>query len=173
MWKYIADLAITIVVAVLVFLGLQLTVGAFKVYGNSSYPNIQSGDYLIIDKVTYHFHSPSRGDMVILNTPYAEGTGLIKRIIGMPGDTVEIHDCKVYIDGVELEEPYLCEPTEYVYPEEKIPEGSYFVLGDNRNVSLDSHDGWLVSRAEITGKAWFIYWPVQRIQLVAGYDYKT
>jgi len=84
----------------------------------------------------------------------------IKRVIGLPGETVEIKDGKVFIDGIPLdEEEYIMAPPNNPMPATEIPENEYFVLGDNRNSSNDSHNGWTVPRDNIIGRAWFIYWP--------------
>lgn len=171
MWKYIRDIVITVAIAVVIFLGLQQVVGAFKVFGTSSYPNIQPGDYVLLDKVSYHFRDPHRGEMVILNSPQSSGADLIKRIIGMPGETVEVRDGFVYINGKPLVEDYIREKPRYIYEEQRVPLGSYFVLGDNRNVAVDSHNGWFLPHDNVRGRAWLIYWPVSRMQVVKHYDY--
>lgn len=172
MMKYLRDLIITVLIAAAIFFTLHLTVGAIKIYGTSSYPNIQPGDFILMEKVSYYFRDPQRGEMIILHAPYADNTDLIKRVIGIPGDTVEVHDKKVYVNGEALIEPYIYDPPKYEYPAEKIPAGSYFVLGDNRNVAIDSHSGWLVTRDEIVGRAWIIYWPTSRIQMVPNYNFE-
>ncbi len=173
MWKFFRALIITIAIAVALFFVLQVTVGAIKIYGTSSFPNIQPGDYILMEKVSYFFREPERGEMIILHAPYTEKTDLIKRVIGLPGDTIEIHNSRVYVNNTPLIEPYVKDPARYEYPKQKIPDNSYFVLGDNRNVAVDSHSGWFVDRSEVVGRAWFIYWPPQRIQPVPNYDLKV
>ena len=173
MLKYIRDLLVTILIAAVIFFTLQVTVGAIKIYGTSSFPNIQPGDYILMEKVTYFFRDPHRGEMIILHAPYNESTDLIKRVIGIPGDTVKVTGKKVYVNNVALYEPYISDPPKYELAEQTIPENSYFVLGDNRNVAVDSHSGWLVSREEVVGRAWFIYWPVQRAQAVPNWDFSS
>jgi signal peptidase I len=157
--KHIRDILITIIAAVAVFFILQLTVGGFKVYGQCMVPNVQHGDYVMLNKVSYSFDEPQRGDVIVFFSPKNAKTNLIKRIIGLPGENVEIRNGIVYINGNPLQEPYILEPPKYTYPEEIIPEGHYFVLGDNRNNSADSHTGFTVPRENIIGKAWFNYWP--------------
>jgi signal peptidase I len=167
--KYIRDIVITIVSSIVIFLILQTTIGAVRVYETSSVPNIMPGDYIIVDKVSYVITKPQRGEMIILHSPVEENKDLIKRIIAIPGDTIEVRDNQVFVNNIPAKEPYLKEPTKYDYPKESIPEGFYFVLGDNRNVAAGSQNGWLLPRANIVGKAWIIYWPAQRMGLVKHY----
>lgn len=166
MGKFIRDILVTILIAVIVFFGLQTTVGAFKVYGTSMLPSIKPADYILVDKVSYHFRSPKRGEIIVLRSPQGQNADLIKRIIAIPGDTVEINDGKVYINDIAINEPYIKEAPKYKYPRVQIPEDYYFVLGDNRNVSADSHTGWLLNRKDIVGRALLIYWPPQRMEIV-------
>jgi len=84
MMKYLRDLIITVLIAAAIFFTLHLTVGAIKIYGTSSYPNIQPGDFILMEKVSYYFRDPQRGEMIILHAPYADNTDLIKRVIGIP-----------------------------------------------------------------------------------------
>lgn len=173
MGQYIRDILITIVIAVVVFLGLRLTIGTFEVYGTSMVPNIYPSDYILADKVSYHFRGPERGEVIILNSPQQSEKDLIKRVIGLPGDTVEIKDNKVSINGVIINEPYIKEPIKYDYAKHTIPLDSYFVLGDNRNISADSHSGWFLTSDDIIGRAMVIYWPFSRMSIIEHYDYNT
>jgi signal peptidase I len=159
MAKYIRDIVITILVALAIFFALQATVGSYKVYGPSMQPGIKNGYYIMVNKVDYYFHNPKRGDIIVFHSPNTTGTDLIKRIIGLPGDTIKIEDGKVYINNTPLAEPYISEPPNYKYPTDQVPPDQYFVLGDNRNNSTDSHTGWFLPRQNIIGKAWITYWP--------------
>ena len=170
MWQYIRDILITIAIAVVVFFGLQITVGAFEVYGTSMVPNILPADYILVDKVSYNFREPERGEVIILNSPQQQEKDLIKRVIALPGDTVEIKYDRVYINGEAINEPYIKEPTKYKYNAQQVPPDSYFVLGDNRNISSDSHSGWFLSKKDIIGKAMIVYWPPSRINIVEHYN---
>jgi signal peptidase I len=172
MWQYVRDILITIVIAVVVFFGLQITVGAFEVYGTSMVPNILPADYILADKVSYNFRVPERGEVIILNSPQQQEKDLIKRVIGLPGETVEIKDSKVYINGTAINEPYIKEPVKYTFGKQQVPADSYFVLGDNRNVSADSHTGWFLAKKDIIGRAMIIYWPPNRIHIISHYNYK-
>ena len=171
--KYARDIITTILVALIIFVLLQVTIGSFKVYGMCMLPNVENGDYIMVSKLSYTFNEPERGDVIIFHSPRDPSSDLIKRIIGMPGDTIEITGDEVLINGKPLEEPYIMEPPHYEYPAETIPEGYYFVLGDNRNNSADSHTGWLLSRDDIVGKAWVNYWPIEDVNIIEHYNYDS
>jgi signal peptidase I len=169
MAKYIRDIIITILVALLIFILLQTTIGSFRVYGTSMMPGIKDGEYIMVAKITYIFQPPQRGDIIVFNSPRNPGNDLIKRVIGIPGDTVEIKDSKVFINHNPITEPYVLEQPSYHYPSEQIPPGQYFVLGDNRNNSADSHTGWLLPKENIIGKALFSYWPPPNWAIIKHY----
>ena len=160
--KFFRDIIAPILVGLAVFALFQVTVGSFKVYGSSMLPTIEEGDYILVSKATYFFSEPQRGDIIVLHSPRENNTDLIKRVIALPGDTVEIKDNTVFINDTPLIEPYTMEPPHYLVPREEIPTGHYFVLGDNRNNSSDSHRGWTVPRENIVGKTWITYWPPYR-----------
>lgn len=159
MSKYIRDIIITVLAAVAIFFILQTTIGSVKVYGVSMLPGIQHGEYIMVDKAAYFFQNPKRGEVIVFHSPRSLGADLIKRVIALPGDTVEIKDGKVYVNKTPLVEPYINEYPNYKYSQVQVPEDNYFVLGDNRNNSADSHTGWFLPQGNIIGKAWISYWP--------------
>jgi signal peptidase I len=169
MSKYIRDVAITILVALLVFILLQTTIGSFKVYGTSMMPGVKDGEYIMVSKIVYVFEQPQRGEVIVFSSPRNPESDLIKRVIGIPGDTIEIKENKVFLNKKPLTEPYILEKPNYHYPEQQIPPGNYFVLGDNRNNSSDSHTGWLLPKENIIGKALFSYWPPPDWAIVKHY----
>jgi signal peptidase I len=169
--KYVRDILITVVIAVVFFVVLNVTIGTFKVYGTSMLPNIEPGDCIIVSKLTYSFREPDRGEIVILHSPRTEDTDLIKRIIALPGDTIEIKNGTVFVNDHPLEEPYINDAPNYKYPLQEIPEEHYFVLGDNRCVSADSHLGWYLPRENIIGRAWVRYWPPEKWEVIKHYNY--
>ena len=169
--KFIREFLLTLLIAAVIFIGLQISIKSFEVFNVSMLPTFREHDLIIVNKLAYAFdNQPRTGDVIVL---YAPGSGpkpafdpfftqhpscFIKRVIAVPGDTVEIRDRAVFVNGHPLSEPYINEPPGYFMPERLIDAGQYFVLGDNRNHSNDSHTGWLVPREDIIGKVWFKYW---------------
>ena len=155
-------IALIAVVAIKYFL-----VQPFIVNGASMEPSFYDGDYLLIDELSYRFKDPQRGDVIVFKTPDKPNTDYFKRIIGLPGEEIEIKSGKVYINKQALPEPYLKSSTvTYTYPGCFIQEGQkitilqdkYFVLGDNREQSIDSREFGLISKENIIGKLTICYW---------------
>jgi len=169
--KILREVGITILIAVVVFVCLRLTVQSYTVVMSSMEPNFQEGECIMVNKVSYHSSGPQRGQVIIFNPPFDSEYPFIKRVIGLPGETVEIKDRKVSINGTPLNEEYIMAPPTYTMPATEVPEDEYFVLGDNRNNSTDSSKGWTVPRDNIIGKAWFIYWPPSKLGVVKHYSY--
>lgn len=130
---------------------------------------IQLQDRVMVNKFIYKFKEPQRGDIIVFDPPEVlhSSQDYIKRVIGLPGETVEMKEGRVFINGHALVEPYLDEPLNYEYGPVVVPEDALLVLGDNRNESFDSHrwNAWL-TRDRIKGKAFMIYWPLDRIGLM-------
>jgi len=161
------DVLETIIPAVVIALLINLLLAqATRVYGHSMEPNLETNQRLVVEKVTYHFREPQRGDVVVLRLPDHSRELLIKRVIGLPGERVAIHDGKVFINGEPLDEPYLRQPTRGRMDEVLVPDRHVFVLGDNRSASNDSRTFGPVSYEAIVGRAWLSYWPPDRIGLV-------
>jgi signal peptidase I len=163
------DVAITLGLALVIFLLLQVTVQSYIVVGSSMQPDFQSGERVVINKVIYKLHQPERGDVIVFHPPNNQNEDFIKRVIALPGDSVEVKNGAVYVNGSKLDEPYIKEPPAYTFPEEIVPDNEYFVLGDNRNNSNDSHNGWTVPRENIVGKAWLSFWPLSELGFVHHY----
>ncbi len=161
---------VTLAIAAAVFILLQLTIQSTIVLGSSMVPTLEDGQRIIVSKVTYFFSEPHRGDIIVLHSPKNERTEFIKRVIGLPGDTVEITGGTVFVNGIPLDEPYIAADPHYTVSETEIEEDNYFVLGDNRNNSNDSHTGWTVPRADIVGKAWLTIWPIDRMGSAPNYS---
>lgn len=179
------ELLQTIVLTLAIFLGVRSVVQNFRVEGASMEPTLQTGQYLLISKAAYFhvegtpldrfmptthqgstdylFGGPQRGDVVVFRAPTQPDKDFIKRIIGLPGDTVLIKNGTVYVNGEALDEPYIHFAATYTYPFDgqarQVPDGNYFVLGDNRPNSSDSHLGWWVPVDNLVGRAWVSYWP--------------
>jgi len=139
---------------------------ATRVYGSSMEPNLHTDQRLVVEKVTYRLHEPRRGDVIVLRIPERGPELLIKRVIALPGETVEVRDGNVYIDGVVLSEPYLSQPTYGQFGPLRVPEGDVFVMGDNRGASNDSRIFGPVPENRILGRAWVSYWPPDDLGLV-------
>lgn len=169
MRSFIRETLLTILIAVVVFFALQTTIQSSIVVGSSMEPTFRDGQRLLVNKAVYRFGEPERGDVIILHPPYEFSRDYIKRLIGLPGDTVEIRGGAVFVNEHQLKEPYIKSPPSYTLPPFKVPENSYFVLGDNRNNSNDSHNGWTVPRQNLVGKAWVSIWPPDEWSLGANY----
>ena len=135
----------------------------------SMLPTIQLQDRVMVNKFIYYFKEPERGDIVVFDPPEALNVNedYIKRVIGLPGETIEIKNATVYVDGEALNEPYLYETINYEFGPVVVPEDALFVMGDNRNPSFDSHrwNAWL-TRDHLKGKAFLIYWPVNHMGML-------
>jgi signal peptidase I len=160
--RWFISLALLAVVWLMLPMALRfsLNVATMRVRndGYSMMPALTNGDYILADRLAYQKHLPKRGDIIILTSPTVTGRDLIKRIIGLPGETVKIAQGQVLINGVLLNEPYISVQAAY-RGEWKIPQDQYFVLGDNRNDSQDSHQWGLLPKEYILAKAVWIYWP--------------
>ena len=152
-----------IVIAVLINLFLAQ---ATRVYGSSMEPNLHTDQRLVVEKVSYRLHNPRRGDVVVLRMPDRGPELLIKRIIGLPGETVEVRDGTVYINGQPMDEPYLVRSTSSTYGPTLVPEGYVFVMGDNRGASNDSRVFGPVPLDRVVGRAWLSYWPLEFLGIV-------
>ena len=158
-WKRFAlDILETIILAVILYLVINAVSARVRVDGTSMVPTLQNGEYILINKLAYKLGQPERGDIIVFSYPDDNGQDLIKRVIGLPGDTVKIENGVVTINGQILEEPYIAQPPIYT-GEWPVPDGSLFVLGDNRNDSRDSHQWGLLPQENIIGKSVLIYWP--------------
>ena len=170
------DILAPILLAVAIFFLLHTFVPSYVIASPSMVPSLQVNQRILVNKIVYNFHEPERGDII---TFYPQGDReaipYIKRIIGLPGETVEIKQGVVYIhkeDGtvLPLDEPYIKESPGQPYYGDTIPDNEYFVLGDNRNNSSDSRTGWTVKREDIIGKAWISIWPPQEWGLAPNYS---
>jgi signal peptidase I len=163
--RFILDVLETLVLSVLLFAGINAVSARIRVDGYSMEPTLHSGEFVIVNKLTYRLGPPQTGDVIVFHFPRDTEQEYIKRVIGLPGDKVDITEGKVYINGQPLNEPYIAAPPAY----EKswsVPEDNLFVLGDNRNNSSDSHNWGTVPMEYVVGKAVLVYWPPQQWGLI-------
>jgi signal peptidase I len=160
--EYVESFVIALALASFIIIFIMQS---FYVQGLSMEPTLHHGERLMVDKLTYRYREPKRGEIVVFRYPSDTRRKYIKRVIGLPGDQVEVRKHLVYVNGIPLSEPYINGPTYRDYGPIIIPEGTYFVLGDNRNNSDDSRfsDVGPVPRKLLIGRALFLYWPLTRI----------
>ena len=187
------DVLETLLFTLLIFFLVRSVVQNFRVDGSSMEPTLHTGQYIMVNRLIYAhidlnifsrwlpggenkeprlaylFHLPRRGDIIVFEYPRDTSRDFIKRVIGLPGETVEIRDHQVYINGVPLEEPYLSDVARrqmsHMAPV-KVPPNAVFVMGDNRGNSSDSRNWGPLPLDRIVGKAWFTYWPADRWGLI-------
>ncbi|HEY8172710.1 MAG TPA: signal peptidase I [Dehalococcoidia bacterium] len=187
------ELVETVILALLIFFAVKAVVQNFRVEGSSMEPSLTGNQYLLVNKAIYFrvdmdrihqflpfvpgdegrkrhlFRAPQRGDVIVFRYPGDPSRDFIKRVIGVPGDSVEVKDGTVFINGAPLKEDYILSTPNYTYGPKTVPEANYFVLGDNRRNSFDSH-AWgascpdqqqcdFVPEQNIIGQAWISYWP--------------
>jgi signal peptidase I len=164
-FSWLRDLTLSVVIAVIVILFLYQPV---KVEGTSMMPSLVNQERIFINKFVYRFSKIQRGDTVVFQFPGDPSKSYIKRVIGMPGDTVTVDHGTVIVNGKALDEPYVPEENRdtHSYPPQVVPADSYYVLGDHRNSSNDSRNWGTVRRGYIYGKAVFVYWPLDRLGLL-------
>ena len=163
--KFLVDVLETLIWAVVLFVLINLVSARIRVDGGSMLPTLTNGELVIVNKLVYRLGEPKRGDIIVFYFPVDPSQEFIKRVIGLPGDQVSIHKGTVTINGQRLEEPYLSVYTNYD-GDWTVGEGQLFVLGDNRNNSLDSHNWGTVPMDYVIGKASFIYWPFDNLGIV-------
>lgn len=161
----------TLVLTAIIFLGVRVLVQNYKVEGFSMEPTLDDGQYLLINKIGMHFHEPQRGDIIVFEYPLDTSKSFVKRVIGVPGDTIEVRDQQTIVDGKALKEPYIRAAENGFYPRTVVPPGEYFVLGDNRNNSSDSRAWGMLPAKDIIGEAWVSYWPPSHWGVVHDFRY--
>jgi signal peptidase I len=177
------DIVETLLLVVVIYTLVNLTTARAVVEGPSMQPNFYTGQLVVINRFAYYFAQPQRGDVVVLHSPRSECLtpekietsgceDLIKRVIGLPGEKVEIKNGRVSINGTQIDEPYIQEfckvGCDGVW---NLKDSEYFVLGDNRNNSYDGHSFGPIERHLIVGQAWIRYWPPQDARIIPHPDY--
>jgi signal peptidase I len=157
----VVEILETIVLTVVLFLLIRTVAQNFRIDGDSMEPNLHNGQYLIISRLAYRFGEPQRGDIVVFRFPRDPNRDFIKRVIGLPGETVQVRRGQVFIDGQPLDEPYRPRMGSYDAGPVTLGPDEVYVLGDNRNNSSDSHAWGPLPMKNIIGKALISYWPPQ------------
>ena len=166
--RVMREFAETLAMTVIVFLFLiTFVVQGYKVYGSCMEPNLVTGERLLGNKFVYRFESPGRGDVVVFRYPPGPERIFIKRVVGLPGETISINGGEVFVDGLKLDENlYMKKPAHESYSSHKIPANCVFVLGDNRDQSHDSRYWGDLPLENIQAKAWIRYWPLPRSRVL-------
>ena len=165
----VIEIVKTLATAFILAIGIRTLVAEARYIPSSSMePTLEINDRLIIEKISYRFKTPQRGDVVVFSPTdklkeQNFKDAFIKRVIGLPGETVEVKGEKVYVNGKALREKYIEEAPEYTYGPVTVPQGQYLVLGDNRNNSYDSHYWGFVPRENLIGRAIVRFWPIKRL----------
>ncbi|MGK7934034.1 MAG: signal peptidase I [Microcystaceae cyanobacterium] len=165
----VVEIVKTLAMAGILAFGIRTFVAEARYIPSSSMePTLEINDRLIIEKVSYHFQDPKRGDVVVFSPTQALRAqnfkdAFIKRVIGLPGDEVLVREGQVYVNDKLIQEKYIAQPPDYNYGPVVVPEDSYLVLGDNRNNSYDSHYWGYVPRQNLIGKAFVRFWPLNRM----------
>jgi signal peptidase I len=156
----------TLLLAALLYFVIDSFIGRVKVQSISMQPTLHADELIIVNKLAYRLGKPERGDIITFHHPLNPQEDLIKRVIGLPGDTITIQNRKVTVNGIPLKEDYIAEPPTYS-GEWLVPEGKLFVLGDNRNQSSDSHRWGFVSMENVIGRALIVYWPLSDLRILS------
>ena len=143
-------------------------VQAFYIPSTSMEPTLKPGDRILVNKFIYNFRDPKHQEIIVFNYPLDPQRKFVKRVIATPGDKVRIKGGNVFVNGKELNEDYLLEPSYLDFSTVKVPENNYFVLGDNRNNSKDSRYWGFVPEKNIVGHPFIIFWPLNRIRFIGG-----
>jgi len=170
---FLIELLQVVIVALAIIIPIRYYfIKPFYVKGESMEPSFYDNEYLVIDEISYRFKDPARGEIIVFRYPRDTKQFFIKRIIGLPGETVQVTGNKIFINGQELHEPYL-DPSVQTKGEIVITlqPDEYFVLGDNRNFSLDSRSFGPLNRSYVVGKTWIRGWPFDKITVFEAPQY--
>jgi signal peptidase I len=158
-WSALREVAETIILTLVIFVLVRAVVENYRVEGSSMEPNLFGGEYLIVNKALYELRPAERGDIIVFKAPQSPDKNFVKRIIGLPGEKVELKGGQVYVNDKLLYEPYIDARFGYSWGPAVVGSDQLFVLGDNRNNSSDSHSWGMLPEVNVIGKAWICYWP--------------
>ena len=157
--RTLAEIVQTVLLAGVLFLGVNFVTARIRVEGSSMEPSLHDGEFVVVNRLAYRWSPPERGDIVVFRFPLNPDRRFIKRIVGLPGDQIVISEGRVLVNGLELQEPYIAAAPRYA-GEWSVGAGEVFVLGDNRNNSSDSQNWGMLPLGGIIGRAVLVYWPV-------------
>lgn len=164
--RFLIELIQTIIISALLYLAIDAISARIQVLSISMQPTLFEKDFVLVNKVVYKLDQPEYGDVIVFRyPPNPETTPYIKRVIGLPGDTVRITNGKVFVNDQPMVEPYISAPPDY-NGQWFVGDNELFVLGDNRNNSSDSHHWGMVPIENVIGKAEFVYWPIDHWQVL-------
>ena len=158
--RLVREVVETIAVTLLIFIVIRFAVQSYRVDGPSMEPGLRTDEFVMVNKAAYLFSPPQRGDVIVFRYPLDTSKDFIKRIVGVPGDTVQTTSTEVIVDGQVLREPYISQPFNFESNMWKLGPDQFFVMGDNRDNSLDSRTWGPLDKSYIIGKAVAVYWPV-------------
>jgi len=164
-WELLHDLSVAVLFC---FFLITFVAQAFRVQGTSMLPLLEDSERIVVNKLGYRFHPIERGDVVVFWYPRDPAVSFIKRVVGLPGDTVEIRSGTVWVNGIAAKEDYLAPAyrDDESYRPVHVPKGYYYVLGDHRNSSNDSRSWGEVPEKYIYGKAFFRFWPLSKVGVI-------
>ncbi|MFN8494141.1 MAG: signal peptidase I [Caldilineaceae bacterium] len=170
-WMLLRELVETVVLSLIIFLLIRQVLQNYRIESHSMQPNFYEGQFILVNKLAYKIGQPARGEVIVFHNPNNTSEDYIKRVIGLPGDTIEIRDEKVYINNQELPEPFAKEPyrTNAAYGPKVVEANHIFVMGDNRGNSQDSRYIGAIDENLIVGKAWLRLWPLPVFGLIHQY----
>lgn len=163
--RVIFDILETLILALVLYFGIDAVSARVRVQNISMLPTLHEGQFILVSKMAYKFDKPQIGDIVVFHAPPEPGEDFIKRVIGTGGDTVAIENGFVSVNGIELDEGYIAAAPDYSGTWD-VPQDKIFVLGDNRNLSSDSHKWGYVPMDQVVGKAVVIYWPINEFNIL-------
>lgn len=166
--EWIQTISIALIVA---FLVRQFLFQPYRVQMGSMLPTLHENNLIIVNKLIYRMKNPNRGDIVVFRPPSNKDVFYIKRIIGLPGEMVEVKEGNVFINSEQIKENYLVIDTPGIFGPRKLQKGEYFVMGDHRNNSLDSREFGPIKLSDISGKAIFVLWPPKYIKVLGNAVY--
>lgn len=167
--QLIREIVEILALTLLIFLVVRFVIQSYRVDGPSMEPGLVNNEFVMVNKVSYLFHEPARGDVIVFHWPKDTTKDFIKRIIGLPGDTITTDRDHVTVNGKLLNEPYISAPNNPEGSTWKVPAGQYFVMGDNRPVSDDSRAWGFVPKDYIVGKASVVFWPLPDLHFINTY----